>query len=275
MGIGVIFKIAAVRSIDSSFLIGVNYICAAAVGLLFIRGDLQTIDVDTIVFLVSVLTGVLFIGGFYAMAFATRVAGVALTLSSWRMSVLLPFMASWIIWSEAPSSWQLVGLALAAVAFLLIANVFSVAERREKKSVGALVLVFVIGGTVDTILKLINESLQIESDSLIATCLIFGTAAAVMVVVLGIRQVRADDHPVRPALLPGAVLGVLNLGTIVFLLAALEDLPGTVVFPAINVAIVVGAALVGTIVWDEQLSRSTKWGVAIAVVALILLTAGS
>ncbi|NND71665.1 MAG: DMT family transporter [Rhodothermales bacterium] len=275
LGIGVIFKVAAVKSIDSSFLIGTNYVVASIVGLVIAGRDFGIAATDPVLLLVSSATGVLFIGGFYAMAYATRVAGVALTLSSWRMSVILPFMASWLVWSEVPSAWQLVGLALAVVAFLLISNAGAGLEGQNRKSIGALLLVFGLGGTVDTILKFINESLQIDTDSMVVTCLIFGTAAVVMSFVLSIRKLKGAAIDPRSALAPGAILGLLNLGTIIFLLEALQSLPGTVVFPAVNVSIVVGAALVGTLIWDEELSRAARLGVLVAIGALLLLTIGS
>jgi multidrug transporter EmrE-like cation transporter len=43
------------------------------------------------------------------------------------------------------------------------------------------------------------------------------------------------------------------------------------VFPTNSVAIVIGAALIGSLVWKEALSRSNWIGVGLAAAALLLL----
>ena len=46
---------------------------------------------------------------------------------------------------------------------------------------------------------------------------------------------------------------------------------GTVAFPANSVAIVLGAALIGRLVWGEHLSRANLAGLGLAAAALVLL----
>ncbi|NIN68555.1 MAG: hypothetical protein GTO63_28390, partial [Anaerolineae bacterium] len=56
-----------------------------------------------------------------------------------------------------------------------------------------------------------------------------------------------------------------------FLLIALEQMPGIVVFPIRNLGNLVFTATVSIIAWREQLSRSQKLGVAVSLVAIWLI----
>jgi drug/metabolite transporter (DMT)-like permease len=274
IGIGVMFKVAALRSIDQTNLIYTNYVVATIAGLLVAGARISDMLSRPDLVLLAVGTGFLFILGFYAMGRATKVAGVALTLSSWRMSVVIPFVASWIIWGEDPTRFQLLGLLVAVAGFVLISNPFASGEGDSRRSVWILLFVFVIGGIVDTLFKTITENFASQDDILSVSCLIFASAAMSMTIPVGIRTYRGKTKGVANAVVPGIFLGLLNLGSIVFLLAALDSIPGTVVFPVNNISVVAGAAILGTVVWDEGLSRSARIGVGFAVVSLVLLTSG-
>jgi hypothetical protein len=53
-----------------------------------------------------------------------------------------------------------------------------------------------------------------------------------------------------------------------------EALPAPFVFPANSIAIVLGGAALGVLVWGERLSRANRLGLAAAAVALLLLGVG-
>ena len=274
IGIGAMFKVAAIREIDQTYLIFVNYVVATVAGVLIAGSRIASLITQPELLGLSIGTGVLFILGFYAMGRATKIAGVALTLSSWRMSVVIPFIASWIIWGEDPSGFQLLGLLVAIAGFFLISNPMG-SKSGSRQSVWLLFFVFAIGGIVDTLFKTMTENFASADDILSVSCLIFGAATISMIVPIAIRTSRqTEKSDFSTAVIPGVVLGLINLGSIVFLLAALDSIPGTVVFPVNNISVVAGAAILGTVVWDEGLTRSAKLGVALAVISLILLTAG-
>ena len=67
------------------------------------------------------------------------------------------------------------------------------------------------------------------------------------------------------------LLGIVNYGSVEFLLRAIRQLSGPFVFPANHIALVIGAALLGVYVWGEHLSRLNWIGLALAAVALVLL----
>jgi multidrug transporter EmrE-like cation transporter len=69
----------------------------------------------------------------------------------------------------------------------------------------------------------------------------------------------------------GFVLGLSNTMANKFLLQALEDLPGVIVFPVVSAFSLVLTVLFATLVWREKLHRPALCGIALAVVAIALV----
>jgi hypothetical protein len=132
-------------------------------------------------------------------------------------------------------------------------------------------LLFLAGGLVDVALKTFGEVFAPSHGRALFLLVVFGVAFAVglaLVVWTGLREGRWPD---AGALGWGALLGLVNYGSAEFILRALAELRGTFVFPANNVAVVMGAALLGAVVWGERLSKGNAIGLALAAAALLLL----
>src|SRR5690606_35242888 len=221
--------------------------------------------------------GVLFIAGFYVFAYAIRAAGMWLAAGVMRLSVVLPFLASWLVWGEAPAAGQLVGLALAGIAFILLARPAGKppegggADAGPQRRALALVLLFLAGGTADVAMKAFDEAFSAAGTRPFFLLLVFAVAFLVGLARVGAVGRRTGRWPRGAALGWGALLGLVNYGSADFILRALEGLPGTFVFPANNVAIVMGAAGLGVAVWGERLSRWNWLGLGVAALALVFL----
>ncbi|PAP78227.1 EamA family transporter [Rubrivirga marina] len=290
LAIAVVFKVAERRDLDRTALLTVNYLAGAALAVA-LQGVEPPAGLSGGLVALGVGQGVLFIVGFWLFALAIREAGMGLAAGVMRLSVVVPFLASWLIWGEAPTAWQLVGLALAGGAFFLVAR--PAAEPPGKlgppdlgddspeagvtdgKTVGVLALLFLSGGLVDVNMKVFRESFSVAAGGTtpIATFLVFvfGVAFLVGAAVVVTTGLRTGRWPSRAAWLWGTGLGVVNYCSAEFLLRALERLDGTVAFPANSVAIVFGAALIGRVVWQERLSRANLAGLGLAAAALVLL----
>ena len=289
LAIAVVFKVAERRDLDRTALLTVNYLAGAALAVA-LQGVEPTGGLERGLVALGVGQGVLFIAGFWLFALAIREAGMGLAAGVMRLSVVVPFLASWLVWGEAPTPWQLVGLALAGAAFFLVAR--PAAEPPGKlgppvegdgppaapasgRTAGVLALLFLSGGLVDVNMKVFRESFSVAAggSTPIATFLVFvfGVAFLVGAAVVVTTGLRSGRWPSRAAWAWGAGLGVVNYYSAEFLLRALERLDGTVAFPANSVAIVFGAALLGRAVWGERLSRGNLAGLGLAAVALVLL----
>lgn len=296
VAIGMVFKHAGRQELDRTALLTVNY--AAAVGVagvllavggreveqgLVLSGELLSLGVGT---------GVVLIAGFFVLAWATEVAGMSLAIGVMRVSVVVPFLASWGVWGEVPTIAQGLGMILAMVAFFLLAHQRSAPEPmpagapspREPTTVteavpssidwhaaGVLALTFCCGGAVDVSMKAFEEGFGAENSRVLFLLLAFGVAFLVGAVIVVRRGLRQGKWPTAQTLGWGVLLGIVNYGSLEFLLRAIEALPGPFVFPANNIAIMVVAALLGVTFWGERLSRPNRAGLALACVALLLL----
>lgn len=283
LGIGMIFKVAGRRRMDRIELLTANYLAAVAVAiplLYFDGGAGAGLDLSRGLLALGSITGALFIAGFFLLSLATDLAGMGLAVGVMRVSVVVPFVASWLIWDEVPSVAQGAGLVLAGIAFFMIAR----KDRPETpalmpaggsdvaplKVFGVLALVFLTGGLVDTMMKTFDEGYGADNSRALFLLLIFGVAFLIGLVIK-LRDYRRGDRPEPRTLLWGALLGVVNYGSVEFLLGAIRVLSGPFVFPANNIAIVIGAALLGVFFWHERLSRLNWLGLVMASIALVLL----
>lgn len=296
LAIGLLFKHAGREKLDRTSLLTTNYAAAVACALGLLAAGGRTVSdglaMEPSLVGLGILTGALLIAGFFMLSLATDLAGMSLAIGVMRVSVVLPFLASWLVWNEVPTMAQGAGLVLASVAFFLIAR----HEQRtpEPVTVGAdasapspsdaatpsvsdarvfvvLLGTFLVGGAVDVSMKTFEEAFGMGNSRVLFLLLAFGVAFVIGAVVVVVRGVRTGTWPERRTLAWGVLLGVINYGSLEFILRAIERLPGTFVFPANNIAIVVLAALLGVVVWNEYLSRLNRIGLGLAVVALLLL----
>ena len=294
--IAVLFKVAERRDLDRTALLTVNYAAAAALAL-GLQGVAPPEALGAGLVALGVWQGVLFIGGFWLFSRAIREAGMGLAAGVMRLSVVVPFVASWLVWGEAPGALQLVGLGLAGGAFFLVARPAAepagklgppapprpaasattppeAAPPEAEGGAGAAALLgalFVTGGLVDVNMKAFQESFADRVPTSTFLLFVFGVAFAVGLAAVAWAGLRAGRWPRGEVVGWGVVLGLVNYGSAEFLLQALAEIPGPVAFPANSVAIVFGAALIGRFVWRERLSRANVAGLALAGGALVLL----
>jgi drug/metabolite transporter (DMT)-like permease len=286
-GIAVIFKVTEGR-LDRAALLTVNYFAAVAVAGSRLALDPPGVGLgaDFALLALGATLGALLILGFGLFSKAIGVAGLSLATATMRLSVVLPFLASWLVWGEVPTPMQAAGLAFGGAAFVLISRPRPAttaaalapaapepASRAAPLAVFAvLAALFVVGGSVDTGLKVFEEEFAEGASRQLFLLLAFGVAFALGVATVAVRM-RRGIRPTRGVLGWGLLLGGANYLSVEFFLLALRQVPGTIAFPVNNVAIVGLATLLGVMVWKERLSTANKAGLALAALALVLLTA--
>jgi drug/metabolite transporter (DMT)-like permease len=290
VSIGMIFKHTGRQGVDRTTLLTVNYAAAVAVAAALIAfGGRAAAGLSLSPSLLGLAGGVgaLLIAGFFLLSYATDVAGMALAIGVMRVSVVIPFLASWLVWKEVPSPAQGVGMGLAAVAFFLIAQkhrpprsgrpgaAAQTLRGRLREVDGhaflVLALTFLAGGGVDLSMKAFEEGFGDANSRVLFLLLAFGAAFVVGGVLVGVRGLWLGRWPAAAAVGWGLVLGVVNYGSLEFLLRAIAALPGPFVFPANNIAIMILAAGLGVAVWNERLTPANRWGLGLAGLALVLL----
>lgn len=284
LAVAMLFKLSERRGLGRASVLTVNYAVAFAIagGLLAVGTDGvgEGLALNAGLAALGIWTGALFIGGYGLFSYAILLTGMSLATGVMRLAVALPFLASWFVWDEVPSHAQLVGLFVAGVAFFLIArrgdpqDAVPGPEVRHPDSwkvAGVLALLFLVGGSVDVSMKAFDELYGATSSQALFLLVVFGVAFGIGFAMVVWRGVRTATWPGRAEVGLGALLGVVNYGTAEFFLRAIARLSGPFVFPVNNIAIVVGAAVLGVVVWGERLSVANKLGLGLAAGALLLL----
>ncbi len=178
-----------------------------------------------------------------------------------KLGVLVPMLLSIFLWKELPSNLQWVGLAVA-----LAAIVVSQAERRIGPARPALLLLLLAMGLSEFSNK-IFEYYFADQIRAIYLALLFGTAFVVSVAFLIARRIK----PRRTEVLWGVAVGVPNLFSSFFLIAALQTIPAAVAFPVFSAGSIALIVLGAWIVFRDK-PRPLEWiSLALTAVALVLV----
>ncbi len=269
---GLLLRYADARGLPRLPLVRVNYAVAALLAFLAALAAGQTaLSRPTALF--AAATGVLFVAGLLVWLRAMREAGLALSVTAMRTAIVVPVLAAALFWRERPSLLELAGsgAALAALALVLsdVLRARGACEPARPRAALWLGLLFVVDGLVMTAAQVFNHHLP-AAEALPFQAVLFVAAFAVTSVIYFARHERVD----RTSLNLGALIGAANLGNYLFLLLALAVLPGVAVYPAIAAGEVGLSALAGVLIWRERVGALSRIGIALAVVALVLVGLG-
>ena len=296
VGMGLVLRHADARSLDRLPLIRTNYAVAAILGF-FASVALGQNHISTPTMLLAAITGVLFVAGILVWMRAIQAAGLALSIVAMRTAVVIPLLASVIIWHEHPSPLELAGSFVALLALLLVLSEVARPKLSSPPSSTAnpsdpgvlphpqlvtrnsslansssllwLALLFLTEGLVLVPALVFRKQLP-QTEGLPFQTVIFVTAFFVTTLLYYVRRPRLTSETLKW----GALLGTANLGNYLFLVLALSVLPGLAVYPAIAAGEVGLMALAGVVLWKEKVGIRSWLGIALAILALILIQLG-
>lgn len=203
----------------------------------------------------------------YYFAAVTRL-GMGLATSAIRVSVALPVAVAIVVWREPLGLAQSVGLALVALALVLLGSGDLGASRQGVLQLFGLILpLFLVTGLGQLAARIFSSGAPQQNVYLYTGALFGGAALAAMVALTINRQPLS-----RQDVCLGLLLGSVNIGSNLCLLQALRELPSAEVFAVSSAASVALAALTGVWFWHERLARPAMVAVAATSVAVVLLT---
>jgi drug/metabolite transporter (DMT)-like permease len=276
VGIFVIFQLLARYRVHTFHAIIFNYFTCVMTGLLY-HGlqPFQNISLSTPWLWVAIFLGVIFIGTFYLMALTTQRAGITVASIATKMSLVIPVLFTLLVLgtqSKAFDFLNYLGIFLGCFAI-----VFS-SIKREKvagKRQGWLALllpggVFLLSGVIDTSINFSSARLIQAGEEGVFPVVIFSSAFLIGLGSLVIRK----EKPSPRAILFGIGLGVVNYFSIYFLILTLGAFQndGAMVYPILNIGIILVSALVSVIFYAEKLSVLNKIGLLLAIAAIILIS---
>ena len=274
----VVFKLFDRFKVNTFHAIVVNYIVACTCGIFVYDAPLE---IEKIVsngwFVYTVLLGLLFIVIFYLMALTTQRNGLSVVSVATKMSLVVPVIFGLIYYKESLGHFKFIGIILALIAVFLA----SIKSRRgikiRRSTLIFPLLVFIGSGIIDTSLKYLEDTHVAENDVAIFSSTIFGSAAVIGILFLGIRMVQGKFKFAAKNVIGGIFLGIPNFFSVYFLVLALRSdvLESSGIFTVNNVAVVLTSTLVGILLFKEELSAKNWLGIGLAVISIVLITSNT
>lgn len=258
-----------------------NYLTGSVIG--YFQMDDKTLIVGgsdgIFTFMMSSIHAVFIVSVLLILQASINKNGAPLTSTFNRMGILIPTIASAILFGEIPSWLQIVGIGLAIFAIIYISGgkkdssePSAIAEggqdtaSKGNRHMILLFAAFIGGGCMDMMSKLFDEFGQ---DSYKERFVFYGfVISSVIALVLCLVKNR---HVTPKDMLMGVMLGVPNQLTILFQLKAVGELPAYLVYPCFSAGVILAVNVVNVIVFREVLSKREYIATGIIALGLICI----
>lgn len=264
--VSIVMRLSDRRVKHNLGLLTMNYIVCALLAGLF-GGFSGAFDLSNpqigLTLAMGAVNGVLYLGGFVLMQMNIRKNGVVLSSIFQKLGLLVTLVISVAFYREIPDLLQSSGFVLAIAAIVLMNY------RKGSSNVGSragLIGMLLCCGMADAMSKIFTESgvPALEGQFLFYT---FGVAMLLCFVSMVINGQRIC----LPEAVFGTLIAIPNFFSSKFLLGALEDLSAVIVYPVFSVGSILAVTLAGVAVFRERLSKQQWIGIAVILVALVLL----
>lgn len=229
----------------------------------------------------AVLMGFLFVTLFNVIAFSAQRINVAVTSVATKLSLVIPFLASMVLYGEQVGWVRSAGIALALVAVWFTCWPQGGVRGRSGKEhkgwmIAVPVLLFLGSGLLDTIIKYVEQAFMggAGSGSIISSA--FAVAGILGSLLLAFRLATGKERFDPRTILAGIAIGVPNYLSMWFLVKVLAQYPGrsSMIFPVVNMGIVLFSTLAARLLFKEHITVLNRWGIALALVAIALIARG-
>jgi drug/metabolite transporter (DMT)-like permease len=264
--IPILLRLGKTIKANQAVVLTMNYVAATIVYLVLFVFNIDHIVFDENVILPSVLgvmTGVLYYGGFYFYQKAVHISGPSISSAFGKMGILIPMIASIILWKEIPTLIQVIGIFLALISIVIMT--FNFDSLRHTKINSVLITFLLIGGFADFTSKLFEKYSHDEYMFVFLLC-VFATA----LIVSSFETLKVSQYKLKDIGL-GMLVGIPNLLTSYFLIMALTVLKATIVFPLFSGGTIVLTVVLSSLFFKEKLVSKEYFGIMLVVIAMILI----
>jgi drug/metabolite transporter (DMT)-like permease len=212
---------------------------------------------------------VLLISIFYFIGKSIASAGMVLTSIAQRISLIIPVLAAFLLFSEVITTIKIIGLLIGFVA--IYASKPSGKVDFKSLSNWYPIIVFLGTGVLDILFNYLTKLPQISFT--IALVFVFSIASIIGFLSLIYQKVTGTLRFQTKAIFAGIVLGLFNFGSIYFYIKALqiESNQPSVVFSSLDIGAISLSSIVGIILFKEKLSKLNLIGLIFALIAIVIL----
>ncbi|MFM6976620.1 MAG: EamA/RhaT family transporter [Sphingobacteriaceae bacterium] len=266
--VSVLLKVAKRYEVNINQAIAFNYAIAALLCAYFFTPDFSRVKEAPMG--IYLLLGLLLPAIFVIMARSVKHTGIVITDIAQRLSLLIPLLAAFLLFKEEFSF-----IKLGIIALGLFAVICAIPwQKNEQKGSNSWLFplgVFLGFGLIDVLFKQIAvfKAVPFTTSLLLVFLFALGLSMLVLFYFLVFKGMRLSVKNTGF----GLVLGVFNFGNIIFYLKAHQALNNhpSMVFTSMNIGVIAVGSLVGLLVFKEKLSKLNYLGIALALVAILLI----
>jgi drug/metabolite transporter (DMT)-like permease len=271
------FKWVGIKNYSLLQTIIVNYWACVVTGLML---DAHNYPWQTLIhedwFSWSFVMGLGFILLFFLLGHTTQKLGVAVATVSAKLSLVIPFLFSLLLYQEEAGVFKWIGICIAIIAVALITGKKSTGIPNDPlRNAGIFlpILLFLGFGLWDTLVKYIEQAYLTSANQNTFLITAFGAAAIFGTVYLLFQFLNGKDRPHIPSLLMGIAIGVPNYFSIWLLIRVLQQYreSSSTVIPVNNVGVVLFSTMMTAVLFKEKLSPKNRLGILMSVIAILLM----
>lgn len=273
VSVSILLKVARKYKIVVEQAIAFNYVVALSLCYFLLKPDFKGLGF-TEFFLQSeaqpifLTLGILLPVGFMVMSRAVEYAGIVRTDAAQRLALFLQIIAAVVIFNETLSQMRIIGVIVAFGALFCLLSKQATAIENAAKAAVFLAGVWLIWGTTGILFK----KIALMGGAFPTTLFIaFVLAGAIIFIYLLLKRTQWTV----PSFIGGLILGGLNFFNILFYIRAhqyFKESP-TIVFAGMDLGVICLGALAGAVIFKEKISKINGVGIALGLVAIILLYA--
>ena len=226
----------------------------------------------------ALILGLVFITGFNAVAGTVSKFNVALASVMQKMTIIFVVIFSIFFYKESASWQKILGVILSIVAILFTSYTPDNQENTKEKKTTLMdwilfpVAALVLSAVIDILLLYLQKSMNTGGTDISFIASLFASAGSIGTVYFAYALATKRMTFEWKNVLAGITLGVPNFASIYYLLKAIDvNKDGSVVFPLVNVGIIVVSTLAAWLVFKEQLTKYKTIGVLMAIAAIFLI----
>jgi drug/metabolite transporter (DMT)-like permease len=274
--IGIGFKLFSRFKINTFNAIVINYTVCLVLGTLIDPASgwpFSSPIIQSPWFSFDIILGLMFIVGFNLTAKSIQQAGITMTTLIQRMSLILTVSFTVILFKEHFGWLELCGLVLALLAIIAInQKTSSLSFQMSGPFPFILLAVLVISAAIEILLYYVEKTGLVGSDQMAFTTHGFGCAAIFGWVSLIWLWLKKKLKFSRRDVIAGILLGIPNFFSIFLLLKMLNNgWNGSLMYPLVNVSVLLLSTLVAVIAFREKLNRLNWIGIGLASAAILVI----
>lgn len=270
-----LFKITEGGNYNRYRVTTANYGVAFFVSLLLFvmgHGTLMPAEVFGAVDWLSVLgigipAGICFFLSFVSYQVSVKENGASLSGMFGKLGILLPMVIAIFLWREIPSVIQCIGILLAFGAMIYVN--YSPSDVKGHAFKRSLLYLFLTGGMAEFSSKLFQKMGQADDKNLFLF-IVFFTAFC-----LSLYKTQKAENVVGSSIQKdyamGALVGIPNLLSSVFLISALNEVSATIAFPIYSSGAIALITLGSFLFFGEAIGYKARIGLILTMIAMVLV----